>query len=134
MRARTGGAGGDERVEGDALAAVLVQELLHRHASSRSVRPTKGSPGERGERPVGDRARAADRLDLLGLLDRPQRLDDAVRRLELDAAGAQALPGGVGDVAGLEGDRPVHDSREVAETSRAVCTDSTPSIARARSR
>ena len=44
------------------------------------------------EHPVGERARAADRLDLTGVLDRAEGFDEAAGRHDVHAAGAQRLP------------------------------------------
>ncbi len=82
------GAGGDERVEGEALPAVLVEQLLHPPRELALGASDERLLRERGERAVRDRARRPDRFHLAGLLHRPKRLDHAVRRLELEAAGA----------------------------------------------
>ena len=53
---------------------------------------------------VGDRGRATQRVELAGLLDRAQGLDEPGRRHELDAAGAERVGVGERDVPRLDGD------------------------------
>ena len=75
---------------------------------------------QRGERPVGDRARRCDPLELRGLLRRPVGLDPALDRYQLDigCGGRQLRPGRLWHEGGLDPDALRAHRRDELRPSR----------------
>ncbi|MCZ7587656.1 MAG: hypothetical protein M5U27_02085 [Gaiella sp.] len=94
----------DDRVERGAVGARLVPRLLQPPGELRLRTADERLLGELLVDPVGDRARTADRIELTGLLDRAQRLDEAGGRDELDPSRAQRVGRRERQVCGLDAD------------------------------
>jgi hypothetical protein len=115
MRTGCGRPRGDVDLEREPVCSALVEELVH-HPDELPL----GPPGERLldkplVRAVGDRRGPANRIELLRLLDRPQRLHQPPPRHELDAAVAEKLVVRVRERVGLERHPRWNQLREVRE-------------------
>ena len=94
-------------------------------ATSRSVRPTRPASSVSRKRLVGEPCRGADAVDLAGVLDRPQTLDNARARDELPLLAEQL---GQARVL-LDGEARVVEPQALARAVSAdeVSTPTTPS-------
>ena len=94
--------GGDDRLEGRRVGAVLVEELVQPPGELALGAADEPLLGEARIRLARDLAGAADRIQLVVVLDRAQRLDEAAPGDEREPACAQDLPRRVADGVGLE--------------------------------
>ena len=99
-------AGRDDPVEGRPVGAGVAPCLLEPPRHLRLGAPHEGLLGELGVHAVGDRARAAHRVELDRLLHGSEPLDEPRRGHELDATGAQDVGRGDRHVRGLDPDAP----------------------------
>src|SRR5919206_816397 len=104
--------GGDDRLEGGPVGAELAEELVQ------PVRQLALAPADEAllREPVvrlaRDRPRAADRVELLLVLNRAQRLDEAAARDEVEPARPQGFPLCVSHRGRLEADASVEQLRQ----------------------
>src|SRR5207247_6473582 len=83
--------GRDDRLERDGIGTLGVEELLDRPRDLPLGPAHEGLVDEPLEYAVGDLARALDRRELVGILDRTEALDEAAPRNGLDRAVAERL-------------------------------------------
>ena len=97
-------AGGNDRVERLLLGSELVEELEHPPGELTLGAADEPLLGDPLVRPVRDRGRPADLLELVLPFDRAQAFDQAHPRDELEAAVAELLVVSVGEIGALEGE------------------------------
>ncbi len=102
VRHRAGRPRADDRLERGGLAAVGVDELLEPPGELALGPPDPGLAAQCLERRVGRMGRAAQRVELLLVLDRPQPLDEPRARHQLEPAGGERLVARVAQVRRLE--------------------------------
>lgn len=114
---RPGGVGacGDDRLEGKALPALVVEELLNRPREVSLGSADEAFLDQTGVYAVGDLAGALDRAELFLVLDGAQLLHQSATRHRLDRAGAQRFVADVGDEVGLEADPPRQTFHKILE-------------------
>ena len=98
-------AGGDDRLEGNRVSALVVEELLDRPGDVALGSTDEGLRDQALEHPIRDLAGSPDRRELVVVLDCAQLLDEPTAGNRLDRAAAKRLVSGVGDEVGLEADR-----------------------------
>ena len=94
----------DDRVERRAVGPGLVPSLLEPPGELRLRAPDERLAGELVVHAVGDRSGASQRLELAGVLDGAERLDEPLGRDDVDATAAQRLGAGEREVGRLDGD------------------------------
>ena len=115
MRQRPVRTGAHRDLEGNAARAALAQEPLEVPRELGLGPADERALCEALERAIGNGARAPNRVQLLLVLDRAQRLDQVALRLGLEAPRAQHLELADRQVVALDRPGAVEEPRDVAE-------------------
>ena len=105
----------DDRLESEALTALVMEELLDRPGHVTLGSPDESLVNETFVDAVGDLARDLDGRQLLLVLGGSQLFDEAAARDELDGTRAERLVSPVRDVVALEADPAGQASREILQ-------------------
>src|SRR5439155_8845776 len=112
VRGRAGRAGRDDRREGRAVPAELVEELLHPPRELALGPPDERLARNALEGPARDRRGPSDRVELGLVLHGTEPLDEAAPRDEVDAGRAEELVARIREVLPLEADAAGEEAGE----------------------